>query len=182
MIDRLFKDFSTVNWGEIIIPVLVSILSWFIGRSWDYIKSIGNKNLSGFIGEFYSYYRSTVDTKNIIDLKISIYKNIFGIRKVKFRYPDGRKYEGYVYTKESTIFFKTKDCTNRFEAFFVFNNPIAKSFSFIKGTFSAISTLNYPSAGVQILSRNELSQKQLNSLLSKNSTLTVKPDKKNIYI
>ena len=160
--ERLYNDLLNVNWIGIIIPVLLSILFWLIGRSWNYIKSIGKKELSGFIGEFYGYYRSSINSKNIIELKVSIYKNVFVIVKVDFFYPDsGIIYKGYVYVKESAIYFKIEGNNNsRFEQLIVFNNPILKSFTVIKGTFAAMSSLHYPAAGIHVLSKNKLSQEQ----------------------
>lgn len=181
-INRLIQDLITVNWAGIVIPISLSVVAWFVGRSWTFFKSIGNKDLRGYIGEYFGYHGSPMIPNKIIESKIRIYKNIIGFTKINILYPGFKPYKGDGFVIGSTVYFKVKDPDNRYEELMVLRNPISTSVDIAVGTYAGISTVHDPIAGVQVLSKSKLSIGEQKKLLGAKPTLVTKLNKEQLEL
>lgn len=174
-------DWINVGLGfflSLLVPLLIYLFKFII-----YILKVNP--YKGYYGNYflYAYYLLQAQNgKKVNTVKITIKKNYFGNPKVIWI--DGNyKYEGEFYKYDKNIYIKVTGTTHKEDQLIIFNAPLlAEQFDLVFGIKVAITANSEPAASINLLSRNELNIKDVQSILGKNKNLKLSRTKEKIPI
>ncbi|GAB3518077.1 hypothetical protein [Photobacterium alginatilyticum] len=168
-------SFSDVNWLEMLIPAVISCFVSLFAYSWKLAANSRKKELNNILGSYYGYYINPSKPSEVISIDINIYRSFLS-RSVKttITYPGSSViHKGYLENRNGIIYFYAISEDEQYKDHLIFKNPVNSEAKVLVGVWASVTHHPIPCCGMQILSREKLTDQTVRQLACNQNSLIV---------